>query len=105
MNQQKITAFYQDVMRAEKLPMVPIRFCRVGKGGACVTYNERKEPLMVQVDLNRCTDPEYAVLHEIAHVKLLQTIGYPGHDARFRKEENRLVDKYMYSAISMKHFA
>jgi hypothetical protein len=102
----KIKGFYDDVMKAEKMFPVPLIFCRVGKGGACVSFNPiTKRIYDVQMDINRCKDPGYAILHEIAHVKMLSSKGYPGHNASFRKEENRLVEKYMNSDLEIKHFA
>src|SRR6476620_10209172 len=102
---QKIQGFYQDVLTAESLPNIPLVFCRVAKAGACVAYNTiTKQPLSVQIDVNRCLDPEYAILHEIAHLKLGLSKGYYGHNAAFKKEESNLVDKYTYSSISFKHF-
>jgi len=105
-NEQKIRGFYEEILRAENLPSIPLVFCRVAKAGACVEFNtSTMKPVNVQVDVNRCNDPEYAILHEVAHLKLGLSKGYYGHNTSFKKEENRLVDKYMYSQISMKHFA
>lgn len=103
--QQKIRGFYEEVLRAEKLPSIPLVFCRVVKGGACVEFNPiTKKPINTQIDINRCMDPEYAILHEVAHLKLGLLKGYYGHNAEFKRMENNLVDKYMYSPISFKHF-
>src|SRR5690349_3236651 len=106
--QQKIQGFYSDVIAAENLPQIPLVFCRVGKGGACVQFNSiTMQPVNVQMDINRCNDPEFGVLHEVAHLKLLITKkdAAQKHNAAFRKIESELVDKYMYSSISFKHFA
>lgn len=106
--QQQIKGFYEDVIKAENLPVIPLVFCWVGKGGACVVYNPiSKQPISVQIDINRCHDPEYGILHEVAHLKLLIKKGDPAqkHNAAFRKIEADMVDKYMYSKISFKHFA
>lgn len=106
--QQKIQGYYSEVIAAEKLPAIPLLFCRVDKGGACVHYNSlNMQPITVQLDINRCADPEYGILHEIAHLKLLIAKKDPSqrHNSAFRKIEGELVDKYMYSPISFKHFA
>ncbi len=105
MREQQIKGFYEDVLRAENLPLVPLVFCRVAKAGACVEFTPSMKPVNVQLDMNRCMDPEYAILHEIAHLHLLFSKGYAGHNASFKKKENELMDKYMYSSISTKHFA
>lgn len=106
MNQQKISGFYNEVLRAEKLPPVPLKFCRVAKAGACVSYNPVTMVIdSCQLDLNRCNDPEYAILHEIAHIAQITKKRNAGHNAAFKKEEARLVDQYMYSQLSFKYFA
>lgn len=105
--QQQIKGFYEDVIKAEKLPFFPLVFCRASKGGACVEFDPySKKPINVQIDINRCADPEYAILHEVAHLKLLLSKKDPAfkHNAAFRKIESEMVDKYMYSSISFKHF-
>lgn len=105
MKAQQILGYYQEVLRLENLPPVPLVFCRVGKGGACVEFNPiTKKPVNTQLDMNRCHDPEHGILHEVAHLKLLIKKGYGGHDASFRKEEARLVDKYSYSDLTFKYF-
>lgn len=105
MKQQQILGYYKDVLKAEGLPEIPLVFCRVGKAGACVEFNPfTKKPINTQLDLNRCLDPEYAILHEIAHLKLGIAKGYYGHNVSFTKEFNRLNDKYMMSELSIKHF-
>lgn len=105
MNQQKLIGYFNEVLKSENLPAVPLKFCRISKGVACVSYVNPKNPIEVQLDLNRCSDPEYALLHEIAHLKQMFGKGNPGHNAAFKKEEARMVDQYMYSNISMKYFA
>lgn len=100
----RISGYYNEVRSLENLPPIPLVFCRVGKGGACVEYNPvTKRPINVQVDIRRCGDVGYALLHEIAHLKLGIKKGYYGHNAEFRRVENDLVDRYMYSAISFKY--
>ena len=53
----------------------------------------------------RFEDPEYAVIHEITHQIKLETekdayIGKRDQSAKFKKLENKLVEKYMYSKFS-----
>ena len=98
----RIKGYYEAVLNAEKIPAVPLVFCRVAKGGACVVYNAGMKPIEVQLDMNRCKDYEFALLHEIAHLRMLFSKGYPGHNASFKKEEVRLNEKYMYSELSFK---
>ena len=50
-------------------------------------------------------DPEYAILHEITHQIKLETeqdayMGKRDQTAQFKKLENKLVEKYMYSRFS-----
>ena len=106
MNQLKISGYYNEILRAENLPQVPLKFCRVAKAGACVMFDPRTvKPLETQLDLNRCFDPEYAILHEIAHISMMTKKKISGHPAAFKREEARLVERYMYSSLSMKYFA
>ena len=102
----KILTYYTEVSKGEGINLFPVKFCRVGKGGAMVVYNSMtKTPLNVCFDLSHLCDPEFAVLHEIAHIVLLSKSGNAGHGAKFTKEFNRLVDKYTYSNLCMQIFA
>lgn len=105
--QQKIKGFYKEVLEAENLPNIPLVFCPVAFGGACVEYNSNMYPVATQIDLNRCKDFEFAILHEVAHLKLLisKKDVAQRHNKAFRKIENEMIDKYTYSSISLKHFA
>jgi hypothetical protein len=63
------------------------------------------KPLYISFDVKKMSDPEYAVIHELTHQIKLETEGdaYVGKRDRltkFRKLENKLVDKYMYSQFS-----
>ena len=101
-----IKNYYSEICRAEGIEEIPLRFEKVAHGGAATTYNSvTMKPLYISFDLSRMTDPEHAVLHEITHqVKLVQEkdpyTGKKDQSAKFRKLENSLIDKYIYSSYS-----
>ena len=102
----KILTYYTEISKLEGLTLLPVRFCKVGKGGAMVIYNPTtKIPIAISFDLNGLHDPEFAVLHEIAHIILLYKKGYAGHNSDFKKEHYKLMDKYTYSDLCMRIFA
>ena len=75
---------------------------------ACVRYDVRtKKPLEIRIDLKRCHDIEWAILHETAHQVLLLKYGDPAqkHNLRFRKLQDIFIDKYMYSVLTWKYLA
>jgi nicotinic acid mononucleotide adenylyltransferase len=98
--------YYTAVCKSEGVEPLPLKFERVKFGGAATTYNIiTMKPLYISFDLNTMYDPEYAVLHELTHqIKLLtEKDAYTGKRdqlAKFKKLENRLIDKYMYSKYS-----
>ncbi|MEX1381975.1 hypothetical protein [Lutibacter sp.] len=102
---ENIKNYYLEVCKKEKLNPIPIKFCSVSKGGACLQYSNSMKPLNIQIDLNRCVDIEYALLHEISHQILLEKKKDPAlrHNAAFRKIENQMNDKYMYSDLTFKY--
>lgn len=101
-----IKAYYNAVAKAEGVKPLPLKFERVGKGGAATTYNARTmTPLYISFDITRMLDPEFAVLHELAHQIKLETEkdAYQGKRdqlKKFKKLENYLIDKYVYSSYS-----
>lgn len=101
-----IQAYYSEVCRREGIAEIPLKFRSVAYGGAATTYDTvTMKPLYISFDVSRMTDAEQAVLHEITHqMKLVQEkdpyLGKKDQSSKFRKLENSLVDKYMYSDIS-----
>ena len=105
-NPINIKAYYEALCKNEKITPLPLRFGSVGKGGAALTFNPKTmKPLYISFDVNRMTDPEQAVIHELTHQIKLETekdayIGKRDQTAKFKKLENKLFDKYMYSKFS-----
>lgn len=101
-----VEAYYKAVAKAEGVKPLPVKFGRVGYGGAAITFGTKTmKPLYISFDMNRMQDPEYAVLHELTHQIKLETekdayVGKRDQLAKFKKVENRLVEKYMYSKYS-----
>ena len=101
-----IEAYYKAVAKAEKVNPLAVKFGKVGRGGAALTYNSKTmKPMYITFDVNQMHDPEYAVLHELTHQIKLETEkdAYQGKRdqlAKFKKLENKLVEKYMYSKYS-----
>jgi len=105
-NPANIKAYYEALCKNEKVTPLPLRFGRVAKGGAALTFNPKTmKPLYISFDVNRMSDPEQAVIHEITHQIKLETekdayIGKRDQSAKFKKLENRLFEKYAYSKFS-----
>jgi hypothetical protein len=100
-----IVNYYKAVCKKLKLTPLPVKFGSVGKGGASTTFDKRTfKPEYVSFDLGKLTDVERAILHEIAHHILLLKQGNPYHNcyksAAFKKVENKLIDRFFYSAES-----
>jgi hypothetical protein len=101
-----IKAYYEAICKDLKITPLPVKFGNVGKGGAALTYNVKTmKPLYISFNVNSMQDPEYAILHEITHQIKLETeqdayMGKRDQTAQFKKLENKLVEKYMYSRFS-----
>lgn len=96
-----IKKYYLRLCQLEKIEPIPIKFERVGKGGAALSYNSKTfEPLYISIDMNRLNDIEYGLYHEFAHQIALIKYKYPGHSDKFRKIFNDINDTYMYSKES-----
>ena len=104
--QENIKAYYTALCNSEGIKPLPVKFGRVGKGGAATTYNGKTmKPLYISFDVNRMIDPEFAIIHELTHQIKLETEGdaYVGKRdqlLKFKKLENHLIDKYVYSKYS-----
>ena len=105
-NPANIKAYYEALCKNEKVTPLPVKFGNVGQGGAALTFNPKTmKPLYISFNVNRMTDPEYAVIHELTHQIKLETeqdayLGKKDQSAKFKKLENKLVEKYMYSKFS-----
>jgi tRNA nucleotidyltransferase/poly(A) polymerase/mannose-6-phosphate isomerase-like protein (cupin superfamily)/GNAT superfamily N-acetyltransferase len=103
---KRITAYYEALCKSEGIKPLPVKFEAVGKGGAATTYNSKTmKPLYISFNVNRLSDPEFAIIHELTHQIKLETEGdaYVGKRdqlAKFKKLENKLIDKYVYSKYS-----
>ena len=101
-----IKAYYEALCKSEGITPLPVKFGNVGKGGAVLTFNPKTmKPLYISFDVNRMSDPEYAVIHELTHQIKLETeqnayLGKQDQSPKFRKLQNRLIEKYMYSKFS-----
>ncbi len=105
-NPANIKAYYEALCKNEKVTPLPVKFNNVGMGGAALTFNNKTmKPLYISFDVNKMTDPEQAVIHELTHQIKLETekdayIGKRDQTAKFKKLENRLFEKYAYSKFS-----
>jgi|688.fasta_scaffold226097_2 hypothetical protein len=102
----KIKQYYSAICKAESVDEIPLRFESVKFGGASTTYNPKtNKALYISFDVSKMHDVEYAILHELTHQIKLQTEGDPylgkkDQSAKFKKLENAMIDKYMYSSYS-----
>jgi hypothetical protein len=93
---------YKFICQTEKITQKPLRFKRVGKGGACCTYSG-KRVYSISIDLARiCIGAAYALCHEVAHQILIENDGNATHNRAFKKEEQRLVKAYANCPIARK---
>jgi len=103
---KKIKQYYESLCKSLKITPLPVKFESVGKGGAAVTFNKiTMKPLYISFDVNRMSDPEFAVIHELTHQIKLETekdayVGKRDKLSKFTKLENKLVDKFVYSDFS-----
>jgi GNAT superfamily N-acetyltransferase len=103
---KRIKAYYEALCKSEGITPLPVKFEAVGKGGAATTYNSKTmKPLYISFNVNRMADPEFAIIHELTHQIKLETegdayVGKKDQTAKFKKLENRLIDKYVYSKYS-----
>ena len=105
-NPANIKAYYEALCKNEKVTPLPVKFGNVGQGGAALTFNPKTmKALYISFNTNRMMDPEYAVIHELTHQIKLETekdayLGKKDQTPKFKKLENKLVEKYMYSKFS-----
>jgi len=97
----KIEKFYKELCKLEDVKPIPLKYKRVGKGGACLSYNPITfQPIDISIDLDKLVDLEFAIYHEFAHQICLLKYKDGGHGAKFKKIFNEINDKYMYSKLS-----
>ena len=105
-NPANIKAYYEALCKNEKVTPLPVKFNNIGKGGAALTYNPKTmKALYISFNVSRMQDVEYAVIHELTHQIKLETekdayLGKKDQSAKFKKLENKLVEKYIYSKFS-----
>jgi hypothetical protein len=105
-NSANIKAYYEALCKNLKITPLPVKFNNIGKGGAAITFNSKTmKALYISFNVNRMHDVEYAVIHEITHQIKLETekdayLGKRDQSAKFKKLENKLIEKYMYSKFS-----
>ena len=93
---------YEFICQSEGIKKHPLRFKRVGKGGACCTFSGTRV-IAIEIDLTRiCFGAAYALCHEVAHQILIETKGNHTHNKAFKKEEQRLVKAYANCQIARK---
>ena len=103
---KSIKAYYEALCKSLKISPLPVKFGNVGKGGAALTYDVKSmKPLYISFDVNRMSDPEFAIIHELTHQIKLETekdaySGKKDQSAKFKKLENTLIDKFVYSEFS-----
>ena len=101
-----IKAYYEALAKNEGVTPLPVRFEKVAHGGAALSFNpQTMKPLYISFDVNRMTDPERAVVHELTHqIKLeKEKDAYQGkkdQSSKFKSLENKLINKYFYSKFS-----
>ena len=105
-NPANIKAYYEALCKNEKIIPLPVKFGYVGKGGAAITYNAKTmKALYISFNVKTMVDVEYAVIHELTHQIKLETekdgyVGKRDQSVKFKKLENKLVEKYFYSKFS-----
>jgi hypothetical protein len=105
-NPTNVKAYYEALCKNEGVTPLTVKFGNVGRGGAALTYNVKTmKPLYISFDVSKMNDPEYAIIHELTHQIKLETeqdayMGSKDQSAKFKKLENKLVEKYMYSKFS-----
>lgn len=100
MDKETITNYYLAICKAEKIEPIKLNFKSVGRGGACIVHNKQGKLFSIDIDLKRCSDVEMAILHEVAHQKLILKNNNFTHNNTFKNTENKLVDKYVYTKFT-----
>lgn len=78
---------YKFICVSEGIKAIALKFCKVGRGGACCSYVANK-PKSISIDLNRINvGSAYALCHEVAHQICIANEGNATHNAKFKKME------------------
>lgn len=95
-----LRVLYKFICERENIKEIALRFCKVGKGGACCSYVANK-PKSISIDLARINcGSAYALCHEVAHQICISNEGNATHNAKFKKVEKDLVKKYANCVIA-----
>ena len=82
---------YKFICVSEGIKAIALKFCKVGRGGACCSYVANK-PKSISIDLNRINvGSAYALCHEVAHQICIANEGNATHNAKFKKMKKDLV--------------
>ena len=100
MNKENIKKYYNAICKDLKIEPVKINFKSLKGGVACIVHNNKGLIYSIDIDINKCSDVEYAILHETAHQILILKNNNYRHNKTFKSTENKLIDKYMYSKFS-----
>ena len=105
-NPANIKVYYEALCKDLKITPLPVKFNNIGKGGAAITFNSKTmKALYISFNVKTMVDVEYAIIHELTHQIKLETekdayLGKRDQSVKFKKLENKLVEKYFYSKFS-----
>lgn len=97
---ENIKKYYEAICKDLKIEPIKLNFCYVARGGACITHDGKGKLFSIDIDLNRCSDIERGILHEVSHQILILKNNNTTHNTTFKKLEAKLIDKYFYSKFS-----
>jgi len=100
--QNTVRELYNFICISENLKPILIKFCKTGKGGACVVYSGKKCN-SIHIDLNNTSiGSAYVLCHEIAHQILITSCGDAKHGKEFKKICKTLEKKYVNCNVAKK---
>lgn len=108
--QKTIVELYKYICKNESIRPIPVKFKKVGKGGACCTFEitrfygkTYKKPIAIEIDLGRiCIGAAWALCHEVAHQIEITCRNNSTHDKNFKSLEQSLVKKYTNCPLAKK---
>jgi hypothetical protein len=90
------------ICECEGVRSIPVRFCRVGRGGASVTFSGKK-CYSINIDIERISiGAAYVLAHEVAHCVLICKSGNYKHDKDFKTLNKVLERKYVNCPLARK---
>lgn len=103
-DKKTLAELYKYICKNEGIKPIPLKFIKVGKGGAYCAYNRYSlRPSYIAIDLNRIwVGSAYALCHEVAHQICISEHKDATHRARFKKKERELIKKYAICPIARK---